>query len=183
MRGVPRAIFDGTWSRANKFWAQFRQFQMVNWAHEAMMKPFDWVLTTLTYIWGPLINDWVDNQEKALADWIDTTKQNWVHKDNEILWQEFKTAFHEAWTDTAKKQNAYDQLMHLTMNGWDIDTYIATFNWLALVAGWDLDSEGTISKFREGLSKGVHRQGTGSRLYPLHNHGVESCCQNQGSMS
>ena len=46
--------------------------------------------------------------------------------------------------------------MHLTMNGWDIDTYIATFNCLALAAEWDLDSEGTIAKFREGLSKGIH---------------------------
>ena len=46
--------------------------------------------------------------------------------------------------------------MRLTMNGWDVDTYIATFDRLALAAGWDQDSEGTIAKFREGLSKGVH---------------------------
>ena len=37
-----------------------------------------------------------------------------------------------------------------------MDTYIAMFDWLASAAGWDLDSEGTITKFREGLSKGVH---------------------------
>ena len=42
------------------------------------------------------------------------------------------------------------------MNGWDVDTYIATFDHLALAAGWDANSEGTIAKFREGLSKGVH---------------------------
>ena len=42
------------------------------------------------------------------------------------------------------------------MNGWDVDTYIATFDRLALAAGWDANSEGTIAKFREGLSKGVH---------------------------
>ena len=46
--------------------------------------------------------------------------------------------------------------MQLTMNGWDVDTYIATFDRLTLAAGWDQDSEGTIAKFREGLSKGVH---------------------------
>ena len=46
--------------------------------------------------------------------------------------------------------------MHLTMNGWDVDTYIATFDRLALAAGWDANSEGTIAKFREGLSKGIH---------------------------
>lgn len=62
-------------------------------------------------------------------------------------------AFLTAWTNTSKKQNVYDQLMRLTMNRWDIDTYIATFDRLALAAEWDVDSEGTIAKFREGLSK------------------------------
>ena len=37
-----------------------------------------------------------------------------------------------------------------------MDTYIATFDRLTLAAGWDSNSEGTIAKFREGLSKGVH---------------------------
>jgi hypothetical protein len=58
--------------------------------------------------------------------------------------------------DTSKKQNAYDQLMKLTMQGWDIDTYIATFDRLAQAAGWALDSKGTIVRFREGLHKMIH---------------------------
>ena len=46
--------------------------------------------------------------------------------------------------------------MRLMMNGWDMDMYITTFDWLALAAGWDLDSKGTIVCFWEGLSKGIH---------------------------
>ena len=46
--------------------------------------------------------------------------------------------------------------MRLTMNRWDVDTYIATFDRLTLAAGWDSNSEGTIAKFRKGLSKGIH---------------------------
>ena len=46
--------------------------------------------------------------------------------------------------------------MKLTMAGWDIDTYIAAFEWLALAAGWALNAEGTIVWFREGLNKGIH---------------------------
>lgn len=121
-----------------------------------MKIPINRVLTALTYIQGPLINDWVDQQEKKLATRTDTTKCNHVQETDETLWSDFETAFLDAWTDTSKKQNAYDQLMRLTMNGWDIDMYIATFNHLALAAGWDLDSEGTIAKFQEGLSKGIH---------------------------
>ena len=156
MRGVPPTIFDGTRSKADDFMGQFRQFKMVNRTHEAMKVPYDRVLTALTYMRGPLINDWVDQQEKKLAARTDTTKRTHVTETDEVLWNEFETAFLNAWTDTSKKQNAYDQLMRLTMNGWDVDTYIATFDRLALAARWDLDSEGTIAKFREGLTKGVH---------------------------
>ena len=120
---------------------------MVNRTHEAMKVPYDRVLTALTYMRGPLINDWIDQQEKKLAARTDTTKRSHVPETDEVLWNEFETAFLNAWTDTSKKQNAYDQLMRLTMNGWDVDTYIATFDRLALAAGWDLDSEGTIAKF------------------------------------
>ena len=121
-----------------------------------MKVPYDHVLTALTYMRGPLINDWVDQQEKRLDKRVDMSTTNWVSESNEILWTEFKAAFLAAWTDTSKKQNAFDQLMRLTMSGWDVDTYIATFDCLTAAAGWDLNSEGTIAKFREGLSKGIH---------------------------
>ena len=156
MRGVPPTIFDGTRSHTDNFWGQFRRFKMVNRTHNAMKIPYNRVLTTLTYMRGPLINDWVDQQEKKLAERTDTTKRNHVQENDEVLWSEFETTFLTAWTDTSKKQNAFDQLMHLTMNRWDVDTYIATFDHLILAAGWDSNSEGTIAKFREGLSKGVH---------------------------
>ena len=156
MRGIQPAIFDGTHALADDFWAQFRRYKMVNHTHNSMTKAYDRVLTALTYIWGPMVNDWVNTQENNLVTHTDTTQPNHVREDDEVLWAEFDTAFHDAWTDTSKKQNAYDQLMKLTMAGWDIDTYIATFEWLALAAGWALNAEGTIIRFREGLSKGIH---------------------------
>ena len=64
MHGVPPTIFDGTRSRADDFMGQFRRFKMVNRTHEAMKVPYDRVLTALTYMRGPLINDWIDQQEK-----------------------------------------------------------------------------------------------------------------------
>ena len=129
---------------------------MVNCTHDSMTKVYDRVLTALTYIWGPMINNWVNAQEGHLSDCTDTTKPNHIHKDDEVLWTEFEMVFTDAWTDTSKKQNAYDQLMKLTMAGWDIDTYITTFERLTLAAGWALKAKGTIIRFREGLSKGIH---------------------------
>ena len=111
MRRVPPTIFDGTRSKADDFWGQFQRFKLVNHAHEAMKVPFDRVLMALTYMRGPLINNWVDQQEKKLAAQIDSTKHNHVREEDEVLWSEFETSFLDAWTDTSKKQNAYDQLM------------------------------------------------------------------------
>ena len=156
MRGIQPPIFDGTCAQADDFWAQFRRYKMVNRTHNSMTKAYDRVLMALTYIRGPMINDWVNTQENNLIACTNTTKPNHVREDDEVLWAEFETAFHDAWTDTSKKQNMYNQLMKLTMAGWDIDTYIATFERLALAAGWALDAEGTIVCFREGLSKGIH---------------------------
>ena len=42
------------------------------------------------------------------------------------------------------------------MKGWDIDTYIVTFERLALAANWALPAEGTIMQFRQGLNRMIH---------------------------
>ena len=55
--------------------------------------------------------------------------------------------FKTAWKDTAKTQNAYDQLMKLTMDGWNIDVYNVTFNRLAAAARWESDAQGTIARY------------------------------------
>ena len=122
MRGKPPTIFDRTHALADEFWAQFRWYKMVNCTHESMTKAYNRVLTALTYIWGPMVNNWVNTQENILIARTDTTCVGHVHEDDERLWTAFETVFQDAWTDTSKKQNVYDQLMKLTMAGWDIDT-------------------------------------------------------------
>ena len=112
-----------------------------------MLKPFNRVLTALTYIRRTNINNWVDAQEQHLINRMDTTKTTFVRETDKVLWTEFETAFKSTFTDTTKKQQAYDQLMKLRMQGFDIDTYIATFNCLALAAKWEQATKGTIAQF------------------------------------
>ena len=151
LRGVPPTIFNGDRSKANTFWSEFRHYTLNNRTHPAMTLPFDQVLTTLSYIRGPLIDDWVNAQETHL-----TTRTTFVQETDPVLWTEFATAFQDAWKDTSKKQNAHEQLHKLVMKGWDIDTYIVTFERLALAANWALPAEGTIMQFRQGLNKMIH---------------------------
>jgi hypothetical protein len=56
----------------------------------------------------------------------------------------------------AKTQNAYDQLMRLTVQGYDIDTYNTTFEHLASAAEWEPDAKGTIAHYRSGLRHNIY---------------------------
>jgi Retrotransposon gag protein len=71
------------------------------------------------------------------------------------LWTDFETAFTDAFTDTAKKEDAYQKLKHLKMKDELVDDYITAFNSLAAKAGWELTNEGTIDTFQSGLRPGT----------------------------
>ena len=43
--------------------------------------------------------------------------------------------------------------MQLEMKGWDVDTYIATFDRLVARAGWSASDKGIMEKFRNGLPR------------------------------
>src|ERR1700761_5066168 len=116
-----------------------------------MNNPFNRVLTVLSYIRGPTVDDWVSAQDRKLercllapnhADYIaDTTEQ---------LWTDFEAAFKAAWKDSERTQSAYEQLMKLTMKEYNIDSYTATFEQLTLAAGWEPNTQGTIERERWG---------------------------------
>lgn len=111
------------------------------------MYQFLHILTTLSYICGPLIKDWVNAQDEWLEKRVDPTKTGHLACLDKALWDEFMVNFKTAWKDTAKTQNAYNQLMKLTMEGWNINTYNITFNRLTAAAGWESDAQGTIARY------------------------------------
>jgi Retrotransposon gag protein len=76
-------------------------------------------------------------------------------RSDETLWTEFKAAFINAFTDTAKKEDAYQKLKHLKMKDELVDDYITAFNSLAAKAGWELSNASTINAFRSGLQPGT----------------------------
>jgi hypothetical protein len=127
LKGTAPAVFTGDHSRSESFWNEFRRYRLLNRNNESISIPFFRVLTALSYIKGPMVEDWVNVQDKELEQCTDNTKPGSVRESDEILWQEFEAAFKGAWTDTTKVQSAYSQLMNLKMKDLDIDTYNATF--------------------------------------------------------
>ena len=115
-----------------------------------MTTPYLRTMYALSLIKGPLVNDWVHDQVTALREKVSRVN-NPIGRDEEILWTMFEAEFTNAFTDTAKAQNAHAALEQLTMRGDDLDTYISTFKHLAKDAGYDLNDQAVHHMFGRGL--------------------------------
>jgi predicted ABC-class ATPase len=157
LKGIAPSIFTGDRSKTETFLNEFWRYRLLNRNNESIRVPFYRVLTALSYIRGPLVDDWVNACDRELERRIDNRQPNAVDESDEALWTGFENAFKAAWKDTARTQSAYDQLMRLAMRDLDIDTYTATFERLATAAEWEPDAKGTIARYRAGLRENIHR--------------------------
>jgi hypothetical protein len=156
--GVSPPIFDGTRSRGTIFWNTLIRYKLLNRNNTAISNLFNQILTALSYMRGPLIDDWVDMQSKWLEGRVNPAIAGHLADTDETLWNEFEAAFLDAWKDSARVTTAEDQLNKLTMKGLDVDVYIATFTRLATAAEFELDSKALVGRFRSGLTERVHRR-------------------------
>ena len=110
---------------------------MINDEHVNIQSPFKRVVTTLHFIRGPNVNDWVKEQLTSLTNKV-THPMNPIGHGDEVLWNDFEQAFRAAFTDTTKKQTVHMKLHALKMRVGGLDDYITTFEHLAALAGYDL---------------------------------------------
>ena len=114
---------------------------------EQLAIPYQRSMTFLSYIRGPLVNDWVEEQ----AQWLIDQVTGGVPHVEENLWATIETRFRQAYTDTAEKQKAQHNVRELKMKGDDLDGFIAQFATTAKKAGYDLDGEATLDVFQRAL--------------------------------
>lgn len=88
IKGVAPAIFDGKRNRAENFLNKFCQFKLLNRKHKSYSIPFYCVLTALSYMWGPLVEDWVNTQDKMLEKLVDLSSPTPISETDEVLWDE-----------------------------------------------------------------------------------------------
>jgi Retrotransposon gag protein len=143
-------IFTSDRSLSDTFMRDFKIYKIMNPLANVMKQPYACITMALSLIRGPKVDNWVDEQLNELELKIRTTPWN-----NKTLWTEFKTTFTDAFTDTAKKEDAYQKLKHLKMKDELVNNYITAFNSLAMKAGWELSNEGTINAFHSGLCPGT----------------------------
>jgi Retrotransposon gag protein len=150
LQGTAPTIFTGERSLSETFMRDFKIYKIMNPLADVMKQPYAQVAMALSLIRGPKVDDWVDEQLNDLE-----LKVRTMPRSNETLWTDFKTAFTDTFTNTAKKEDAYQKLKHLKMKDELVDDYITMFNSLAAKAGWELSNEGTIDAFRSGLRPGT----------------------------
>jgi hypothetical protein len=99
---------------------------------------------------GPNVDNWKKAQRRELNAKTNQQANPILHTD-EVLWNEFETAFSNAYTDLNKKQKAINNLHLLKMNKGDLDSYITDFNRIAAEAGYDTNASTTVEIFYKGL--------------------------------
>ena len=104
----------------------------------------------ISFMNGPKVQDWTRAQVKKLDYAVETLG---VDPQSESLWRNFRDDFMKAFTDTTRKQDAYTKLKNLKMEKDDLDTYIATHENLVNLAEWDLEDNGSIEAFKNGLKR------------------------------
>jgi hypothetical protein len=151
LRGDPPAAFTGDRDKSDDFLREFDMYRSLNELHELMTVPYFRAMLALSYMKGPRVSDWVRDQINELRE--KTTRQvNPIDRTDNALWNDFEAAFTRTYTDTAAQQTAYHKLQKCKMKGDDLDTYIATFQHLAIKAGFARDAAATVDKFARGLN-------------------------------
>jgi len=115
-----------------------------------MINPATRTTTALSYIAGPLVEAWKEEQLTLLERNIAAN----VPEGNEAHWTTFQTNFTNAFTNMNKKNDTYRELQKLEHKD-DLDTFIARFKQLVTAAELDIDSHGVIELLKQGLKKAL----------------------------
>ncbi len=145
--GNPPKEFHGDQEESKAFLLNFLLYRGMNPHMEQLAIPYQRSMTFLSYIQGPLVNDWVEEQAQWLVDQV----MGGVPHTEENLWAMIETRFHQAYMDTVEKQKAQHSIRELKMKGDDLDGFIAQFTTTARKAGYDLDGEATLDIFQRAL--------------------------------
>ena len=104
----------------------------------------------ISFMNGPKVQDWTRAQVKKLDYAMETLG---VDSQSKSLWRNFCDNFMKAFTNTTRKQNTYTKLKNLKMEKDNLDTYITTHENLVNLAEWDLEDNGSIKTFKNGLKR------------------------------
>jgi hypothetical protein len=154
-------VFDGNQSKSKAFIQEFELYMNVNIKAHVIANPYQRLFLALSYMKGLKIDDWV----QLIIGQVNVRVNGLLNEnppiapingqDDKDLWTWFVGIFRTTYTNTTKSEDALTKLLRLRMKDNDLDTYIATFDHLQNLAGWEQNSQGTVLLFCRGLNPGL----------------------------
>ena len=124
---------------------------LLNEETEVMNQSFSRTMLFLTYIKGPNVQEWMSMQ----VAWLGKQVRQGARRTEEYLYDTSMDSFHSAFMDTMSAQKAKAEFQTIKMEGGDLNAYVAKFERLARLAGYNLQNQLVLDKFGSGLTSGL----------------------------
>jgi hypothetical protein len=142
-------IFKGERSKAEEFITQWQLYEGVNITNDLMRNAYQRAMLFLTYIQGPIVNEWV----KGVNAWLrgQIIHQGWAPTD-ERLWAEVFDSFNRQFANVMEQEEAQAALAKgLQLEKGDLDKLITEFEQLVRHAGYDINQDLVLRIFTSAL--------------------------------
>jgi hypothetical protein len=142
-------IFKGERSRAEEFITQWQLYEGVNITNDLMRNAYQRAMLFLTYIQGPIVNEWV----KGVNAWLrgQIIHQRWAPTD-ERLWVEVFESFNRQFANVMEQEDAQAALAKgLQLEKGDLDKLITEFEQLVRHANYDINQDLVLRIFTSAL--------------------------------
>jgi hypothetical protein len=142
-------IFKGERSKAEEFITQWQLYEGVNITNDLMRNAYQRAMLFLTYIQGPIVNEWV----KGVNAWLrgQIINQRWAPTD-ERLWMEVFDSFNRQFANVMEQEDAQAALAKgLQLEKGDLDKLITEFEQLVRHAGYDINQDLVLRIFTSAL--------------------------------
>jgi hypothetical protein len=147
-------IFKGERSRAEEFITQWQLYEGVNITNDLMRNAYQQAMLFLTYIQGPIVNEWV----KGVNAWLrgQIINQRWAPTD-ERLWVEVFDSFNRQFANVMEQEDAQAALAKgLQLDKGDLDKLITEFEQLVRHARYDVNQDLVLRIFTSALPNAMY---------------------------
>jgi hypothetical protein len=147
-------IFKGERSKAEEFITQWQLYEGVNITNDLMRNAYQRAMLFLTYIQGPIVNEWV----KGVNAWLrgQIIHQRWAPTD-ERLWVEVFDSFNRQFANVMEQEDAQAALAKgLQLDKGDLDKLITEFEQLVRHAQYDVNQDLVLRIFTSALPNAMY---------------------------
>jgi len=151
MGGLPQ-IFSGDHLLANDFIEEVKGYLWLNQDVASYNFPIKKVALTLTLIKGLQVAGWTHD----MGTWLDTLDP--ILDNIPDVWDQFLFEFLQQYQDSQRENRARGKIEYCTMKFPEIDDYIARFEDLSCIAGYDANSGVVFQLFTKGLPDDILKE-------------------------